>query len=446
MFRCRHSISSRCSVQLPRPAHMTVALKGIGFINYTWAWTPPSDLQNPTKLPVRYESSFSYDNADWEGRKINPNLTRTEVLILNKGIHFRVKALLEPESCFGRESEWTYVNITAEKGDAGTAVTNFRCLQYNFEYINCTWDIGSQTPPDTVYYFHYWQVDMDVIQICPKDIFKDGRAAGCHLKPDKFNHKLNLNTRVTGKSAHARIKPFFFNLESGSFVKLCPPKEINISKTANGIGIKWKVPASWSRQCVNYQLSMRSSSNSDLPPRTFMDPEVEIHDAVLDVKNTVQVRAIYIPSCGDNGIWSDWSDEAYFGKDNGQDWILRVTLLIIVPILVAAAAIILLTYLKKLQILILPPIPDPGKLFKGMFGDSNEDYSTWSKPDKGILTLKPLEEITFKVTTVEKLEGPAERSGKRGENEGSEEEAFSVCVDEEIPVDDLYMNYNLVTS
>ncbi|XP_067852879.1 interleukin-13 receptor subunit alpha-1-like [Heptranchias perlo] len=441
------AVKDRCtwSAILPSPTHLNVTLKGIGFINYTWAWKPPSDLENSTSFPVRYKSSLKYEGDEWEGTKINPFLTRTEVVTLNTGITFRVKALVEPEGYDCQESNWTEIYIPPEEGDAETSVRNFSCVYYNFEYINCTWDFGHKAPSDTVYDFHYWQDGLEVIQNCTSYILKDGRTAGCHLHGDKFDDKLDLNTCVTGVSAGATIKPFFYNLESKSFVKLSPPWGINILKTDNAFDINWEVPAYWNQKCVNYQLRMRSGASSPWKLHSYTNPTAKIIDANTRVRNIVQVQAKH-SFCGDNGVWSEWSTEKYFGEDMGQSWNWKVVLLIIIPILVAAAAIVLLTYLKQLQILILPPIPDPGKLFKGMFGDSNGDYSTWNKQPKGSLTFKAEEEIICKVTTVEQLTCPSERGGKLGENEGLEEDAFIVCVDEEISVDDDHVRYDLVTS
>ncbi|MEJ1288576.1 interleukin 13 receptor alpha 1 [Cricetulus griseus] len=50
-----------------------------------------------------------------------------------------------------------------------------------------------------------------------------------------------------------------------------------------------------------------------------------------------------------------------------------ITMLLIIPVIVAGAIIVLLLYLKRLKIIIFPPIPDPGKIFKEMFGDQNDD-------------------------------------------------------------------------
>ncbi|XP_041050878.1 interleukin-13 receptor subunit alpha-1-like [Carcharodon carcharias] len=432
------------SVTLPPPNHLTVTLKGIGFINSTWAWKPPSDLENFTNLSVRFDSSFKYDDAEWKERKINPCLTREDKVVLNQGITFKVKALVTTGSCACGESNWTEMYIPPAEGDVGTAVRNIKCIYYNFEHINCTWDIGSKAPSDTVYNFNYWQDGKDIIQNCTSYISKDGRLdAGCHLERDQFDDQTDLNICVTGVSASAKIKPFFYNLETANFVKLSPPWGINISKTGKAFDINWGLPAHWNLKCVNYQIRRRSSISSNWLVQNCENPNAKITDANPNVKNIIQVRAKYT-ICGDNAIWSEWSEGTYFGEDIGRGWNWKIALLIIIPILVAAAAITLLTYLKQLQILILPPIPDPGKLFKGMFGDSNGDYSMWNKQPKGSLIYKAEEEITCQVTTVEQLKHPAEGEEKLDENERLEETLITFV--DQIHVKDDNLHYDLVRS
>ncbi|XP_072361137.1 interleukin-13 receptor subunit alpha-1-like [Scyliorhinus torazame] len=439
---------NRCctwSVTLLPPVNLT--LREIGLIHSILAWEAPSNLKDFTNYSIKFESSFKYDGADWEQKKRNPYLNRKDEVFLKRGITFRVKALMMTESCVCQESNWTELNIPPAEGDAGTAVRNFECIHYNFEYINCTWDKGSEIPSDTVYKFSYWQGEIEFIQNCTSYISKDDRLdAGCRLQHDQFDNETDLNICVSGISALAKIKPFFYKLETASFVKLSPPWGINISKTGNVLRINCEFPAHWNKQCITYELRRRSSTSSNWLKYECQDPIWKILDADLNVKNIIQVRANY-KLCGENPIWSEWSEEVYFGKDIGRRWNWKITLLIVVPILVAAAAITLLTYLKQLQILILPPIPDPGKLFKGMFGDSNGDYLVWNKQPKGSLIYKAEEEITCKVTTVEKLKCPSQEEEKLGENERSEEKDTLIeVVDEKIPAEADNLHYDLVMS
>ncbi|XP_010827888.1 PREDICTED: interleukin-13 receptor subunit alpha-1, partial [Bison bison bison] len=77
-----------------------------------------------------------------------------------------------------------------------------------------------------------------------------------------------------------------------------------------------------------------------------------------------------------------------------------ITTLLIIPVIVAAAVIVLLLYLKRLKIIIFPPIPDPGKIFKEMFGDQNDDTLHWKKYD---IYEKQTKEETDSVVLIESL-------------------------------------------
>lgn len=77
-----------------------------------------------------------------------------------------------------------------------------------------------------------------------------------------------------------------------------------------------------------------------------------------------------------------------------------ITMLLATPVIVAGAIIVLLLYLKRLKIIIFPPIPDPGKIFKEMFGDQNDDTLHWRKYD---IYEKQTKEETDSVVLIENL-------------------------------------------
>ncbi|XP_059833387.1 interleukin-13 receptor subunit alpha-1-like isoform X2 [Hypanus sabinus] len=363
------------SVSLQPPSNLTAAQRGIGLINYSWT---PSHLKHTKKYFLRYESSFKYDGGEWQGTKVNPLSSREEVLLLNKGIKFRVKALValtteensSPPTC--QQSGWVYTYTGAVEGDSNTTVTNFNCFFYNFEYVNCTWTSGSMAPPDTIYIFHYWQTFMDTIQNCTNYTIKNGRRVGCLISRDLFNAYKDLNIQVSGSSFTTKIKPFFYKLESYAFVKLQPPWLKNVSKTREGIYVNWEIPEHWKKQCLLYEVRVKSSKTSSWNYYSSKDQEKNITDADLNSNNSIQVRVQYTTTCGKSELWSEWSEVRYIGEDT-KEWNWNIALLIFIPVLVAVIAIICLTNLKKLKKWILPPIPDPGKLLRGVFGDSNGD-------------------------------------------------------------------------
>lgn len=118
-----------------------------------------------------------------------------------------------------------------------------------------------------------------------------------------------------------------------------------------------------------------------------------------DTVYTVRVRVKTNKLCfDDNHLWSNWSKAESIGKE--QNSTFYITMLLIIPVIVAGAVIVLLLYLKRLKIIIFPPIPDPGKIFKEMFGDQNDDTMHWKKYD---IYEKQSKEETDSVVLIENL-------------------------------------------
>lgn len=71
----------------------------------------------------------------------------------------------------------------------------------------------------------------------------------------------------------------------------------------------------------------------------------------LDTLNTVRIRVKTNKLCyEDDKLWSNWSQEMSIGKKRNST--LYITMLLIVPVIVAGAIIVLLLYLKRLKIII----------------------------------------------------------------------------------------------
>ncbi|XP_007890565.1 interleukin-13 receptor subunit alpha-1 [Callorhinchus milii] len=426
----------KTAVLLPCPDHLNFTLRGLCVVTWTWIWKPPDCVKNL----VRYESQQKYGSPNWEETKINPHLNRTEVVNLNEGISFRVRAKVNSGDNNCAESSWCQIYIRPPPGNPETAVRNFGCILYNFEYINCTWDIGNKAPANTTYWLQYWQSDVEGVQNCKTYIMKENKVVGCQLQKDEFNRELDFNICVGSESPD--IKSYYYTLHSQGFVKLSPPSNVSVSRNKQNFTIKWKIPSTLKEQCVDYNVKIKVDNNDweeiNIAERTEVTYPVRSPESH---QYTIKVRAIYTDRCGMNGKWSEWSSESTFGEES-FNW--RIPFFIIVVIFVAFAAILLLTYLKRLQILILPPIPDPAKMFKGVFGDQNVDFSTWIKQPKENMTWKPEEEVTCPVLTVEKIKVYG-KEGNFSENEMLEEQTLPVYANKDGSVDDNCMLYNMVT-
>ncbi|XP_032886755.1 interleukin-13 receptor subunit alpha-1 [Amblyraja radiata] len=363
--------AANCSVELPAPTNLTVVLRGIGHVNCSWSWLTPRHLENDTSSLYQYKSSFQYDDGRWEQRKINSLLYREQCVDRNRKVIFKVRVYVKNETGSCRSSNWVSITIPSDEGVV--AVENFICVFYNFEYVNCTWDVNP-TAPDAIYHFHYWQRSMASVQNCSDYIYKGNRRAGCQIDGDKLLKESALNSRVQGVSARGKIKPFYYKLESFAFVKLRPPGRINVARIREGFNVSWEIPSDWKSHCTKYEARVCSVKRDSCVVYECQNAVEKINDADTKSKNSIQVRAMY-DVCGSSGIWSEWTPKHYFGEDAGTTWNWSIALLIFIPVLVAVTAIMLFPKLKQLRRWILPPIPDPGRLLKDMFLDGNGDHS-----------------------------------------------------------------------
>ncbi|XP_062998150.1 interleukin-13 receptor subunit alpha-1-like [Elgaria multicarinata webbii] len=145
---------------------------------------------------------------------------------------------------------------------------------------------------------------------------------------------------------------------------------VNITKTSDGVSLNW-TPSKLGATC--YQVEINNTESS----KTVYEDHTNISFSLRpNVYHTFRVRSILgVVSSGCTktlGLWSDWSNiEEWDQKDT--DNTLNIILLILIPLSVAILTITLVVYLKRIKLLILPTIPEPGKFLKRMFEEQSED-------------------------------------------------------------------------
>ncbi|XP_019523380.1 PREDICTED: interleukin-13 receptor subunit alpha-1 [Hipposideros armiger] len=337
-----------------------------------WTWNPPEGASPNCSL--WYFSHF----GNKQDKKIAPETHRSKEVPLNEKVCLQVGS-----QCSTNESDnpSTLVEkcISPPEGDPESAVTELQCIWHNLSYMNCTWLPGRNTRPDTNYTLYYWHSSLGKILQC-EDIFRSGQHIGCSfaltkVKDSSFDQH---SVQVMVKDNAGKIRPsfnivpltshgnmVFLNLFFLYIFKVEEPKCDNLESEGNLEGtICFRVPG-----------------------------------AFPDTLNTVRIRVKTNKYCyEDDKLWSNWSPAMSIGKKANPTF--YITMLLIIPIIVAGAIIVLLLYLKRLKIIIFPPIPDPGKIFKEMFGDQNDDTLHWKKYD---IYEKQAKEETDSVVLIENL-------------------------------------------
>ncbi|NWR51688.1 I13R1 protein, partial [Regulus satrapa] len=271
-----------------------------------------------------------------------------------------------------------------------TAAADLSCVWHNLEYMACTWRRGENASSDTNYTLLYWFDGLENPKKCSNSSVDQGI----------FKCIFNLTfPKVTStypaisiliRDGSEEIRPLCASKNPTTLVKPATPRQLTVSKTDDRIDVKWSESETFPRSCLQYEVKC---CNGDLDigqiipvsfhyfffsfPVTSEMNSVSIPGIDANSKYTFKVRAKPKPECYNSDFHSDWSEEKSIGEK--RDSTIYFVLIITIPLIVAVSTIILLVYLKRLKILILPPIPDPREILKRMFGEQNEDSQVGKK-------------------------------------------------------------------
>lgn len=375
-----------------------------------WTWNPPEGASPNCSL--WYFSHFS----NQQDKKIAPETHRSKEVALNERICLQVGS-----QCSTNESDNPSILvekcISPPEGDPESAVTELQCVWHNLSYMTCTWLPGRNTSPDTNYILKYWHSSLGKIHKC-EDINREGQHLTCSFTLTKVNGNDSSfdqhSVQVMVKDNAGKIRPSFHIVPLTSRVQPDPPHIKRLFFQHGDLYVLGKNPQNFPSTCLSYQVEVNNSQtkthyilsveepicdNSEFEGKLEGTICFRVPGILRDTLNTVRMRIKTNKLCyEDSKLWSNWSPAMSIGKKSNPT--LYITMLLIIPIIVAGAIIILLLYLKRLKIIIFPPIPDPGKIFKEMFGDQNDDTLHWKKYD---IYEKQIKEETDSVVLIENL-------------------------------------------
>ncbi|NWH28601.1 I13R1 protein, partial [Grus americana] len=267
-----------------------------------------------------------------------------------------------------------------------TAAVGLSCVWYNLEYMVCTWHPGKNASSDTNYTLFYWFDGLKNHKKCSNYSMHQG-IFGCTFNlsfPKGTNTYPAISILIRDDSEE--IRPVCASNNPTTLVKPATPRRVTLAKINDEIYVKWSESDTFPENCLFYEVEYH---NGDLDTAQII--KVILHCLQLtdfflcifynfvdpNSKYIFKVRAKPKPECYSSKLYSDWSEEKSIGEK--MDSTFYFVLIITIPLIVAVSTIILLVYLKRLKILILPPIPDPREILKRMFGEQNEDSQVSKK-------------------------------------------------------------------
>ncbi|NXT29355.1 I13R1 protein, partial [Syrrhaptes paradoxus] len=275
-----------------------------------------------------------------------------------------------------------------------TAAVDLSCVWHNLEHMACTWRAGENASSDTNYTLFYWFDGLKNHKKCSNYSMHQG-TFGCIFNlsfPKVINTYPAISILIRDDSGE--IRPVCASKNPTTLVKPATPRQVTLSKINDGIYIEWSESNTFPKNCLFYEVEYRNADldTAQIIKVIFYYLELTDFFPMYLVKNNnytsvpgvdpnskhiFKVRAKPKPECYSSKFYSDWSEEKSIGEKT--DSTFYFVLIIAIPLIVAISTIILLVYLKRLKIFILPPIPDPREILKRMFGEQNEDSQVSKK-------------------------------------------------------------------
>ncbi|NXU50386.1 I13R1 protein, partial [Turnix velox] len=269
-----------------------------------------------------------------------------------------------------------------------TAALGLDCVWHNLEYMDCSWRPGKNTSSDTSYTLFYWFDGLENPKKCTDYSLDHRRCIFNFSFPKVTNTYPSISILVRDDSED--IRPVCMRKNPTTLVRPAAPGHLTLSKINDEIFMEWSESNTFPVNCLFYEVEYH---NDDLDTTQIIKvtfyylifplPHVEdnytsIPSADPNSKYTFRVRAKPKPECYSSQLASDWSQEQSIGEKTNS--VFYLVSIITIPLIVAVSTIVLLVYLKRLKILILPPIPNPREILKRMFGEQNEDSQVSKKP------------------------------------------------------------------
>nr|XP_033801263.1 interleukin-13 receptor subunit alpha-1 [Geotrypetes seraphini] len=379
---------------LPPPSNLNVFKEDRFTLN--WTWSPSENILLNQGCNLKYRSMINEKT-----KERSKNLWRSEYKNSdpNDAVCLKVRAECVERSYPYGESHWIKNCTLLSPGDPATSVTNFTCVWYNKEYMNCTWQPGKRVPPDTSYILYYRYGNLKSDQQCHEYSYKNQIAIGCHFSKLELPKEGKIYFMITDSSE--KIRSIYSDVDLDSILKPSAPRIANISRTSDN-----EISVSWSNNlwpvrdaCLRSEVEYKGDAlDVEIFPvdknRSFIIRRKCFPDECCTVRVRVKINKYCLES-----TWSDWSQKESLGEDGGRNYDSSVIYLLMIP-LVGAATIILIIFLKRILVLLFPPIPDPAKLFKGMHLEQNGVWQ-WTEYSEASVCSKPVKEETCSLVLME---------------------------------------------
>ncbi|XP_008581610.1 PREDICTED: interleukin-5 receptor subunit alpha [Galeopterus variegatus] len=372
-------------VLLP-PANFTIKVTGLAQVLLRWEPNPDQEQRGVT---LEYQVKI---NAPQEDDYETRSTASKCVTILHKGFSASVRTILWSNRSL-LASSWVSAALEAPAGLPGTSIVNLTCstntAAVNYTHsrpyqvsLHCTWLVGQNAPEDTQYFLYYrygsWTEEC---QEYSKDSLKRNTACWFPRTSISGKGREQLAVRVNGSSRLAAIQPFDRLFALHAIDRVNPPMDVTAEIEGTHLSVQWEKPVSaFPIHCFDYEVKIYNTRTGYFQTeKRTINTFISIIDDIS--KYSIQVRAAVSPACRVKGLWSEWSQPIYVGKDEQKpltEWFLIVLMATICLILLTLS---LVCRTGHLWTKLFPPVPEPKSSIKDLFVTINYEKAGSSETE-----------------------------------------------------------------
>ncbi|KAL7885841.1 hypothetical protein AOLI_G00061360 [Acnodon oligacanthus] len=256
-------------------------------------------------------------------------------------------------------------------------VVDISCMVINLEYVHCSWTRSQMQ--DVSYNFSSAFKRADSYQECPQYLQENGQNVACRIPLHQnsqfyaFYTKLFMGGNLTVQKDYEHLK---------ERVKINPPFNLSVDWSAYGELCLYWVNSVSNSFCVESMVRYRRGSDQWQVSTEQQSTLYCIPLVPMGVNFTFQVKSRIGNLCGPSDFWSEWSAPLQWGNYTGSIseplsqswWHLWLSIL---GVIVLIALVVLLCYIERVKVFILPVAPDPSKNLQDLFYKHNGNVESW---------------------------------------------------------------------
>ncbi|XP_031976557.1 interleukin-5 receptor subunit alpha isoform X1 [Corvus moneduloides] len=353
-------------VQVFPPVNFTLTVSALAQVLIHWKPNPAQEQNNST---IRYDVKIlSPVPEEYDTRRTHSVRT----VALHNGFSACVRTLLLQED-LQMGSDWVKGNLPPLPGAAETSVTNLSCVTHitlpGNVSLHCTWLPGQGAPEDTEYFLFYrYGAHTEECHTYIKDKWSrntECRFSSTQIQPGEIDNLIVIH--INGSSKRAAIKPFQQLFNQNAIEKVNIPRNISISLEQNDLLATWEKPISpFHEECFEYEFYLINLKSGNKQILKISSNSFRLR---IDVSSrySIRIRANHNHICRARGLWSDWSEVVFVGKnklDNSIAWILT---LLCVSTSCTFLLVAIICKINHVWSKLFPPIPTPSNKFRDPF-------------------------------------------------------------------------------